>query len=68
MRDSSRNNNRDLKFDHHVNNVCKKAFQKLNARAAQVSPSINIDKKRIVMKAFIELQFGYCPLVCMLQN
>ena len=37
--------NRDLKFDHHVNNLCKKAFQKRSVRAAQVAPSINIDKK-----------------------
>ena len=35
---------RDLKFDEHVNNLCKKTFQKLNALVHLV-PFMNIDKK-----------------------
>ena len=53
---------RDLKFDEHVNNLCKKACQKLNALVRR-APFMNVDKKRMIMKAFIESQFGYCPLV-----
>ena len=53
---------RDLKFDEHVNNLCKKACQKLNA-LVRLAPFMNVDKKRMIMKAFIESQFGYCPLV-----
>ena len=53
---------KDLKFDDHVNSLCKKTCQKLNALACLVS-YMNVTKRRIIMKAFIESQFGYCPLV-----
>ena len=55
---------RDMKFDDHANNLCKKACQKLRA-LARLAPFMNVDKKRIIMKAFIESQFRYCPLVWM---
>ena len=58
---------RDLKFDEHVNNLCKKAYQKLNA-LVRLAPFMNVDKKRMIMKTFIESQFGYCPLVWMLHS
>ena len=35
---------RDLKFDEHVNNLCKKACQKLNA-LVRLAPFMNVDKK-----------------------
>ena len=35
---------RDLKFDEHVNNLCKKAYQKLNA-LVRLAPFMNVDKK-----------------------
>ena len=44
---------RDLKFDEYVLSQCKKAAKKLTAQ------------RRNIMKAFIESQFGYCPLVWM---
>ena len=58
---------RDLKFDDHVNNLCKKACQKLNA-LSRLAPFMNLDKRIIIMKAFIESQFGYCPLVWMFHS
>ena len=58
---------RDLEFDEHVNNLCKKACQKLNA-LVRLAPFMNVDKKRMIMKAFIESQFGYCPLVWMFHS
>ena len=58
---------RDLKFVEHVNNLCKKACQKLNA-LVRLAPFVNVDKKRMIMKAFIESQFGYCPLVWMFHS
>ena len=54
-----------LKFDEHVNNFCKNACQKLNA-LARIATFMNIEKKILIMKAFIESQFGYCPLIWML--
>ena len=45
----------------------KKACQKLNALVRLV-PFMNVDEKRMIMKAFIESQFGYCPLVWMFHS
>ena len=57
----------DLKFDIHVNNLCKKATQKLNA-LAQISGYMDSSKKRTIMKAFITSHFSYCPLVWMFHS
>ena len=57
----------ELKFDDHVNHLCKKASLKLNA-LARIAPFMNVSKKRIIMKSFIESQFGYCPLIWMFHS
>ena len=57
----------ELKFDEHVSKLCKKASQKLHA-LARVSNYMSQDKLRMLMKAFIESQFGYCPLVWMFHS
>ena len=41
----------ELKFDDHVNHLCKKASLKLNALDF-IAPSMNVSKKRIIMKLF----------------
>ena len=56
-----------LNFDIHINNICKKASQKLNA-LARISPYMTIEKRRTIMNAFINSQFGYNPLVWMLHS
>ena len=58
---------KDLKFDDHVNSLCKKACQKLDALVRLV-PCMNVEKRRIIMKAFIVSQLGYCPLVWMFHS
>ena len=55
---------KNLKFDDHVNNLCKKACKKLNA-LSRIAAFMNVSKRRIIMKAFIESHFRYCPLVWM---
>ena len=60
-------NEKDLKFDNYVNSLCKKPRQKLNA-LPRLAPYMNVEKRRIIMKAFIESQFGYCPLVWMFHS
>ena len=50
-----------------TNSLCKKACQKLNV-FARLAPYMNVEKRRIIMKAFIESQFGYCPLVWMFHS
>ena len=53
-----------LKFDSHINEMCKKAVQKLNA-LARVATYMNTGQKKVIMKAFILSQFSYCPLAWM---
>ena len=57
----------DLKFDEHVTRLCKKGSQKLHA-LARVSHYMNTNQRRLIMKAFISSQFGYCPLVWMFHS
>ena len=54
----------NLTLESHINNICKRASQKLNA-LARVAPYMNVQKRRIIMKPFVTSQFGYCPLICM---
>ena len=56
-----------LDFNEHVSSICKKASLKLHAFAS-ISTFMNKHKLRILMKAFIESQFGYCPLIWMFHS
>ena len=56
-----------LSFNEHVSGLCMKASQKLHA-LARVANYMNTDKLRLIMKAFINAQFGYCPLVWMFHS
>ena len=56
-----------LDFSKHVSTLCRKASQKLHA-LARISNFMSHDKLRLLMKAFIESQFGYCPLVWMFHS
>ena len=51
-----------LIFEQHLNNLCNKVSQKLNA-LTRISNYIQPDQRRLIMKAFITSQFGYRPLV-----
>ena len=57
----------NLSFEEHINNLCKKASQKLNA-LARISGYMDIQKRRTLMKSFITPQFGYCPLIRMFHS
>ena len=56
-----------LKFNKHIEHICQKASQKLNAFAG-LAPYMGTTKKRILMTAFFKSQFNYCPLVWMCCN
>ena len=56
-----------LNFNEHVDNICKKANNKLHA-LARIAKYLSPDKLRIVMKTFIESQFNYCPLTWMFHS
>ena len=51
-----------LSFKEHVTNICNKVSQKLHA-LARLAHLMGPVKLREVMRAFIESQFQYCPLV-----
>ena len=57
----------NLTFENHINNICKRASQKLNT-LARVAPYMNMQKRRIIMKSFVTSQFGYCPLIWMFHS
>ena len=52
----------ELKFEDHVNFMCKKAGQKYYA-LTRIVPFMDLKQRRMIMKAFVESQFGYCPLI-----
>ena len=54
-------------FDEHVNSLCNKSSQKLHA-LSRISHFMDIKQRQIIMKAFINSQFGYCPLVWMFHS
>ena len=56
-----------LSFIEHVIKICDKASQKLNA-LARLSSFMSLEKRRIIMKAFVYSQFGYCSLIWMFHN
>ena len=56
-----------LNFEEHILKLCKKASAKLHV-LARVSNFISQDKLRLLMKAFIESQFSYCPLIWMFHS
>ena len=53
-----------LNFEHHVNNILKKANCKLHA-LMRVRKYLSWEKLRLLLKCFIESQFNYCPLIWM---
>ena len=57
----------NLSSEEHINNLCKKASQKLNA-LARISGYMDIQKRRTLMKSFITSQFRYCPLIWMFHS
>ena len=56
-----------LNFEEHVNSLCNKANKKLTALIRLVK-FLSFEKKRNLLKAFIESQFKYCPLIWMFHS
>ena len=57
----------NLSFDTHVSKLCNKVSLKLHA-LARISNFMDHDKLWLILKAFVESQFGYCPLVWMFHS
>ena len=58
---------RNLNFDEYIFDLCEKAGRKLSV-LARLSNYMNFEKRRILIKAFVESQFGFCPLTWMLHG
>ena len=59
--------NSDLNFEEHISSICEKASAKLNG-LARISPYIDEGKRRLIMNAFFNSQFNYCPLAWMFHS
>ena len=57
----------ELKFESHITKLCLKVSIKLNT-LCRISNSTSLEKRRTLMKAFIESQFNYCPLIWILHS
>ena len=51
----------ELKFEEHINKICIIVNKKLNALHRN-GFHISLDKRKMLLGAFIESQFSYCPL------
>ena len=56
-----------VNFKEHLTNICNKVSAKLHA-LSRISNCMDPGKLRLIMKAFIESQFQYCPLVWMFHS
>ena len=57
----------ELKFENHITEMCLKVSKKINA-LCRISSFMSLEKRKTLMKAFIESQFNYCPLIWMLHS
>ena len=56
-----------LTFEKHIQQICGKASSKLKA-LARITPLMDIEKRKILMNAFFNAQFSYCPLTWMFHS
>ena len=57
----------ELSFDQHISSICSKARKKLHA-LGRIATLVSFNKHRTLMKAFIQSQFNYCPLIWMFHS
>ena len=56
-----------LKFNNHIEDICKKTTKKLNA-VPRIVPYMDISRRKILMNVLFRSQFNYCPLIWMCYN
>ena len=55
---------RNLNFNEYDFNLCRKADRKLSV-LVRFLDYMSFEKRKFLLKAFVESQFGYCPLTWM---
>ena len=56
-----------LSFDKHTQQICSRASAKLKA-LTRIASFMNITKRKILINAFFNAQFSYCPLTWMFHS
>ena len=56
-----------LTFNEHMDLICKTASKKVNALSRQCS-ILPFHRRKVLMNAFFDSQFSYCPLIWMFHN
>ena len=51
-----------LKFDIHVETICKKAHRKFST-LSRIINCMKLPERRILMNAIFKAQFNYCPII-----
>ena len=51
-----------LNFKEHIESLCKKASQKINA-LPRLASSMSFEQRRLIMNSFVIFHFSYCPVV-----
>ena len=54
--------NSEIKFDEHNNKIYNIVNKKLNP-LHRIGSHMSLDKRKMHLRAFIESQFNYCPLI-----
>ena len=57
----------ELKFEEHISKICSIVNKKLNALHL-IESHMTLDKRKMLLRAFIESQFSYCPLIWMFHS
>ena len=60
-------NDNDLKFEDHINNICRKGSAKSSA-LSRIAPHMDLPKRKRIMNAFFKSQFMYSPLTWMIHS
>ena len=52
----------NLNFKEHIESLCKKASQKINA-LSRLASSMNFEQRRLIMNSFVICHFSYFPVM-----
>ena len=56
-----------LTFEKPITDICRKSSRKIYA-LARIAQYMDLSKRRMIMNAFFNSQFNYCPLIWMCDN
>ena len=57
----------ELKFEKHITGICNKNSQKTHA-LSRITSYMSLNKRRLLVKTFVESQFNHCPLIWMFRS